>query len=242
MTKSRRLRLVLLVLVALLPQEMKQWTYRHLLGYRIGQGVRIGVSLLDASECEIGDHTVIGHGNAVLGVQRFVAGDHVRIGFLNLFRGGRSIEIGRYAEVIRRNEINSIPDAETVTEADPSLTIGAGAVITDGHRIDFTDRVTIGRRAIIGGRNSSLWTHNRQQTSPVTVGDLAYLGSEVRMAPGSSVPGRCIVGIGAVVTECFSDVGPSLLGGVPTRRIQELDDLQLRMVERPTRRDLPEDL
>src|SRR5437660_8831530 len=48
----------------------------------------------------------------------------------------------------------------------------SGSVVTAGHKIDFTDRVTIGRRTIIGGRNSSLWTHNRQRTLPVEIGEL----------------------------------------------------------------------
>lgn len=241
MIRSGRRRLVLLVAVALLPQGLKQLAYRHLFGYRIGKDVRIGVSLLDAGDCEIGDHTVIGHGNAVIGVERFVAGDHVRIGFLNLFRGGRSIEIGRYAEIVRRNEINSILDADPVNETDPSITIGAGSVITDGHRIDFTDRVTIGRRVIIGGRNSSLWTHNRQRTAPVSIGDFAYAGSEIRMTPGSAIPARSIVGVGSVVVDDLSEP-ETLIAGVPAKVVKSLSEHDRYLVERKTRSDLPDDV
>ena len=74
---------------------------------------------------------------------------------------------------------------------------GNGSIITTGHKIDFTDRVDIGRRTIIGGRNSSIWTHNRQRTQPIHIGEFAYVGSEIRMAPGSALPSRCVVGIGA---------------------------------------------
>ena len=71
--------------------------------------------------------------------------------------------------------------------------------MVSGHRIDFTDRVTIGRNVIIGGRNSSLWTHNRQQTAPIEIGDFCYLGSEVRLAPGARLAERCILGLGSVL-------------------------------------------
>lgn len=241
MRRGGRPRLAVLVVLALLPQGLKQRLYRHLFGYRIGTGVRIGVSLLDARYCEIGDHTVVGHGNAVLGVARFVVGDHVRIGSLNLFRGGLSIEIGRYAEIIRRNEINSIPDADVANAVDPRLNIGDGAVITDGHRIDFTDRVDIGRRAILGGRSSSIWTHNRQRTAPVRIGDLAYVGSEIRMTPGSAIPARSIVGVGSVVVSAITEEG-TLIAGVPAKVLKPLGEHDQYLVERKTRADLPDDL
>jgi len=240
MTGSGRARFVVLALVALLPQAPKQWLLRNVFRYRIGRGVSIGVSVIDARECEIGDATVIGHGNVVTGVRRLRVGDHVRIGHLNLLRGGE-IEIGRYAELLRRNELNSIPDADVVTETDPRLSIGPGAVITDGHRIDFTDRVDIGRRAIIGGRNSSLWTHNRQRTAPIRVGDLAYVGSEVRMAPGSAVPARSVVGMGSVVTDALEEE-VTLIAGVPARVVKPLGEHDLFLVERKTRNDLPDDV
>ena len=114
-------------------------------------------------------------------------------------------------------------------------------MITAGHKIDFTDCVDIGRRAIIGGRGSSLWTHNRQQAGPLTVGDQAYLGSECRMAPGASVPARSVVGMGAVVVGRLEQ--PEwLYGGVPARPLKPLDEHDLVLVERPTREDLPDDV
>ena len=83
--------------------------------------------------------------------------------------------------------------------------------IVSGHRIDFTDRVTIGRNVIIGGRNSSLWTHNRQQTAPIEIGDFCYLGSEVRLAPGARLPERSILALGSVLAGAIDT--PGLPGG-----------------------------
>lgn len=184
---------------------------------------------------------MIGHLNIVIGVESLTLGDHVRIGFLNIIRGGAEVNLGRYSELIRMNEINSIPEPEVVNPVDPRFTLGAGSIITTGHKIDFTDRVDVGRRTIIGGRNSSLWTHNRQRTLPIRIGEFAYLGSEIRVAPGSSVPSRCIVGIGAVITGKI-EASEWLIAGVPAKPIKELSAEDKFLIERKTRPDLPDDV
>ena len=139
------------------------------------------------------------------------------------------------------NEINSIPDPEVVNPTDPRFLLGAGSIITAGHKIDFTDRVTIGRRSILGGRNSSLWTHNRQRTRPIEIGSFAYIGSEIRIAPGGSLPSKCIVGIGSVITGQLSGEG-CLIAGVPAKPVKELSEEDRFLIERKTRNDLPDEI
>lgn len=238
---TRRLRVVVLGLIALCPAGAKPTLYRLLLGYRVGARVRIGASIIDAASVDIGDDVVIGHGNVIWRVGALTIGDHARIGHLNVIRGGAEVRLGRYVEILRRNELNSIPSPIVVNPVEPRLLVGPGAVITAGHKIDFTDRVEIGRRAILGGRNSTLWTHNRQRTAPVRIGEMAYLGSEMRAAPGAVVPARSIVGIGAVVTDELTEEGV-LYAGVPARRVKALSDHDRFLVERPTRDDLPDDV
>jgi acetyltransferase-like isoleucine patch superfamily enzyme len=86
-----------------------------------------------------------------------------------------------------------------------------------------------------------LWTHNRQRTLPIVIGDFAYVGSEIRMAPGSSLPSRCVVGIGSVVTGEIQADG-WLIAGVPAKPIKELSEEDQFLVERKTRPDLPDDI
>ena len=239
--RSSKLRLATLALVAALPGFLKRPLYRHLFGYSVGRRVRLGLSLIDVRECVIADDVRVGHLNLIVGVGKFSIGDHARIGYLNVIRGGDEVRIGRYAEIIRLNEINSIPDPVVVNPTDPRFHLGDGSVITAGHKIDFTDRVTIGRRTIIGGRNSSLWTHNRQRTLPVEIGELTYVGSEIRVAPGGVIPSRCIVGIGSVVTGKLE--GEYLLiAGVPAKPLKPLEEEDRFLVEHKTRPDMPDDL
>jgi len=234
-------RLAVLALMALLPSFLKRLLYRLLFNYSVGKRVRIGFSIIDAPRCKIDDDVQIGHFNILIGLKKLSIGDHVRIGHLNVIRGGDEVRLGRYSEIIRMNEINSIPDPDVVNPTDPRFILGEGSIITTGHKIDFTDLVDIGRRAILGGRNSSLWTHNRQRTRPIKIGSFAYLGSEIRIAPGGAEPSRCIVGIGSVITSELTEV-EYLIAGVPAKAIKPLDENDKFLIERKTRPDLPDDL
>lgn len=241
MHRTSKPRLLLLACVALLPSFLKRPCYRLFFGYQIGRRVRVGLSIIDAHVCRIDEDSQIGHLNVIIGVENLKLGDHVKIGHLNIIRGGAEVSLGRYSELMRMNEINSIPEPDAVNPVDPKFTLGNGSIITTGHKIDFTDRVEIGRRSIIGGRNSSIWTHNRQRTLPISIGEFAYVGSEIRMAPGSSIPSRCVVGIGAVVTGKIDAEG-SLIAGVPAKPIKELSVEDRFLIERKTRPDLPDDV
>lgn len=241
MQRTSRLRFLILALFAFLPSFLKRTGYRLFFGYRLGKRVKIGISIIDAGTCEIGDDVRIGHFNVVTRVEKFTVGDHCRIGHLNIIRGGAEVSLGRYSEIMRLNEINSIPEPDAVNQLDPRFILGNGSIVTTGHKIDFTDRVQIGRRVILGGRNSSLWTHNRQRTLPIIIGELVYIGSEIRMAPGSSLPSRSIVGIGAVVTAKLTDEG-KLIGGVPAKVIKDLSSEDEFLVQQKTRPDLPDDV
>lgn len=236
-----RARLAALAAVALLPAAAKPAVYRRVFGYRIGRRVRIGASLLDVRECDIGDDVTIGHGNAFVAVGRLVIGDHASIGSLNLVRGGDEVRLGRWCQLLRRNELNSIVGADPTNPTDPRLEVGPGCVITDGHRLDFTDRIVLGERVILGGRNSSLWTHNRQRTAPIEIGARTYVGSEVRMAPGASVPGRCIVALGSVVAGQLAGED-MVFGGVPAKALRPLGESDLPVIVRPTRAGMPDEL
>jgi acetyltransferase-like isoleucine patch superfamily enzyme len=236
-----RVRLLTKVLIAPLPSVVKRFLYRGLFGYEIGRRVSIGLSIIDVEECEIGDDAVIGHLNLFVGTTKLTMGDHVRVGHLNIIRGGNEVRLGRYSEIIRWNEINSIPDPDVVNEVDPTFILGEGAVVVASHKIDFTDRVELGRRVILGGRNSSIWTHNRQRTKPITIGDNSYVGSEIRMAPGASIPPNCIVGIGSVITKPL-DGEYKLIAGVPAKAVSDLDEDAKFLTEYKTRPDLPDDV
>jgi carbonic anhydrase/acetyltransferase-like protein (isoleucine patch superfamily) len=236
----RRLRLVVLGMLGVVPNPAKKPLYRWLFRYRIGAGVRIGVVLLDAQRVDLAEGTRIGHFNVITRVGRLETGRNARIGHMNIIRGGERVSLGDYSEVMRLNVLNAIPDHDCTTQPQSVLQVGAGTVITSGHRIDFTDRVTLGKNVIIGGRNSSLWTHNRQETLPIEIGDFCYLGSEVRLAPGAKLPDECILGLGSVLTGEIEEPR-SLVAGVPAKVVRPLNEKDLSRIRRKTRADMPDD-
>jgi acetyltransferase-like isoleucine patch superfamily enzyme len=235
----RKARLLGHVLVAFLPSPLKRLCYRYLFGFRLGRGVRIGVSVLDVDRATLGDGVCIGHGNVFTRVGDLWMGDHARVGFGNLLRGADRMRLGAYSEILRLNRINAIPDAECVGRPEPEFILGDGSVVTNEHRIDCTDRVEIGRFTVIAGRNSSFWTHARQATRSIRIGSFAYVGSEVRFAPGGAIPSWSILGLGSVVIDAIADEG-CLIAGVPARGIRPLSDEDVAMITRKTRRDIPD--
>jgi hypothetical protein len=112
--------------------------------------------------------------------------------------------------------------------------------VTTGHWLDFSAGIWFGDHVIVGGRHSSLWTHNRQIGKPISLASHTYLGSEVRLAPGVRVAPFCVVALGSVLSGHF-DMARSLIGGNPARTLRSLSERDLFLVTRKTRRDIPDD-
>lgn len=234
-----RIRQVALALTAVLPGPLKKAIYRWCFGYRIGQRVRLGLAYLDCHDLAIGDDAVIGHGVLFVRTGQVRIGHHAIVGSLNVFRGGVAIDLGDYSQVIRLNVINAIPNTDCADAPNPCFELGYGAVLTCGHRVDFTDQVRIGRCSILGGRNSSIWTHNRRRNRPVTVGDYCCLGSEIRIAPGTSIPDCSVVGIGSLLSGTLVE-RYTFLTGAPARPVRALTMQDADMIFGATRPDLPD--
>ena len=215
--------------------------YQHFFGYKMGKRIHIGLSIINAENCFIDDDVSIGHFNIFSGIKKLSIGDHARIRHLNIFHGGDEITLGRYTEIMRLNQINSLCNPDIANPVDPKFILGDGSIIASSHKIDFTDRVEIGKRVVLGGRNSSLWTHNRQRTKPIFIGDHSYIGSEIRVAPGGEIPPNCIIGIGSVITKKFESEY-KLIAGVPAKIIKELDEEDKFLTESKTRSDLPDEI
>lgn len=230
-------RSVLAVTLLPLPSFMKVFLYRHVARYRIGRNVRIGFSILSAERCEIGEGTTIGHLNVLMRTKHLALGKNVQVGHFNLILGGAEITLGDGVMIARFNEINSILNPLTSNPTDPRLIVGAKAVITASHKIDFCDRVEIGESVVLAGRNSNIWTHNRQQTRPVKIGRNCYVGANVQFAPGAEVGSYCIIALGSVVTKPI-EADWMLIAGMPAKPLKELDDDSRSFVTFSTRPEL----
>lgn len=234
------LKLAISFFLAFLPSGVKIAIYRELFHYDIGKNVRIGLTLFTGIEqCKIGDGVQIGHLNCFAQIKQLEIGDFSQIGFLNFFRGGEKVRLGAYSTILRKNTFNSILEPDLVNPTEPILDLGTGVFVASGHWLDFTDKITVGDNTIIGGRNSSLWTHNRQRTRSISIGCNCYLGSEIRMAPGVQLPSCCIVALGSVLMGKF-DNPEVLIGGNPAKVMRNLNDSDMFLIHHKTRSDIPE--
>jgi acetyltransferase-like isoleucine patch superfamily enzyme len=230
------------ILTALLPSPIQVVVLRAFFGYRIGRGVHIGFSLFrDIEQCTIGDGVRIGHGNVFTHIQTLEIGERSEIGCFNLVRGGRRVRLGRFSTIRHLNVLNSIVDPDLSNPATPECWIGDGGVVTTNHWLDFTDCICLGAGSILGGRSSSLWTHNRQRTRPITIGSHTYIGSNVCVAPGVFVADCCVVALGAVLIDRYTEPR-RLIGGNPAQSLRTLHEQDLSLVARRTRRDLPQEI
>lgn len=231
------LKLIVGLAILPLPSFIKIAILRSFLGYRIGTGTRIGLSIICAGKVRIGDRVRIGHFNFLGRMDHLDIGSDAMIGHANIIMGGQSVTVGEGAVIGRFNEINAILNPLAHSEVESTLVIGARAIVTASHKIDYTHRVTLGDNVVLAGRLSNIWTHNRQQVKPVEIGRNCYIGSGIQMAPGTSIGPYCVVGMGAIVTKQFRD-SYKLIAGVPAEVIRDLEGDDRTFVTFPTRPDL----
>jgi len=182
---------------------LRVFLYKIVCGYRIAPHARVGWgSLIAVNAAEI-DNAIIGRFNRFQGpfLLRIRAG--ARVGDRNAF------DCGEWS-LASPVPVSSFCD------------LGANTLITGNHYVDVTQGFTLGDRSWLAGRDTQVWTHGAGASDgAVRIGDDCYIGSAARLAPGSGVGDKCVVGMGAVLTHYIE--GSSLLvGGVPARVIREL--------------------
>jgi acetyltransferase-like isoleucine patch superfamily enzyme len=197
-------------LISLIPSlRLRIFLMRRVLGYEIDPTARIGYGTF-------------------IQVSRFTAGPGTKIGRYNHFKGPMSVTIQAGARIDGRNVFHCgtwYSRAYQPQKFARRLVIGREAVITSEHRFDCIGAITIGERSVVAGLGSQFWTHGAGSTGEKTVkiGDDCYVGSAVRVAPGSEVGDDNVVAMGAVLAGDFSNVTRSLIGGVPAKVIAPLE-------------------
>lgn len=185
------------VLLLLLPSRLKIGLLR-LLGHEIGRHCYLGASLLDVSNLRMGDHVHVGH--------------------LNVFRRLRSLDLGSGARITNRNYFTGGGEGR--------LRLGKNASISSGHHMDVLAGVEIGDNTIIAGRGSTFFSHgiapeNLDVRETIRIGDWVYVGSNVKVIPGVTVPSHAFVGMGTVLLEKYTEEYV-LIAGAPGRVVKRL--------------------
>jgi acetyltransferase-like isoleucine patch superfamily enzyme len=214
---------ILQLFVIFLPQNLRKYILKILLGYIFEPGSSIGYSIILSKK-------VTFHRNA-------------SVGHFNLFKGLDDVNIGEYSTIGNLNWITAFPKGTTskhfAHQEDrlPVLKLGNHTAITNRHLIDCTGGVFIGDFTTFAGFRSQVLTHSldlkkcRQNSSPVIIGDYCFIGTNSIFLLGSKVPDKSIIAASSTVINVLE--GPlGLFAGVPAKRIKELNETEVKYMRR----------
>jgi len=184
--------------------------------------------LLCLSGWEI-DPTAVFGPTLLLRVERMVLGPNCRIGFLNVMRDLKSVELEEGAIIGQWNWMSAA--LPLIGQSSPA---SAGrfkmlrqSSMSSRHYVDASGGVTIGAFATVAGVRSTFITHgvdinsSMQSTARVEIGDYSILGSNSKLTPGSTVPSHSFVAMGSVVTRGL-DEPYKLYAGTPARAVRNI--------------------
>ena len=107
---------------------------------------------------------------------------------------------------------------------------GGGQIIqrNQNHHIDCTNIITIGNFSTVAGYQSQLLTHSidvmesRQHSAPISIGDYTFVGTNVVILGGASLPAFSVLGAKSLLNKSFTEQY-TLYGGVPAKAIAPID-------------------
>ena len=205
--------LIVKVITFLLPWRLKRFLLIRFFKYEIHPSAKIGYSWIYPKK-------LIMHSNS-------------KIGNLNVAIHLDLISIGKYSSISRGNWITGFPSKTNSkhfshqNERESKLLIGEHSAITKNHHIDCTSTITIGNFVTIAGYNSQLLTHsinileNRQDSSPIIIGDYCFVSTNVVVLGGAHLPSCSVLGAKAMLNKKMNQEY-CLYGGIPAKFINEI--------------------
>lgn len=204
----------------LMPWELRRRILCSLLHFEIHSTCRIGISWVLP--------------------QHLLMEPFARIGHFSVCKGLETMHLAQHATIGNGNWITGYPRGHPMTFAEPShfahqperrpeLLVGEHGAITNRHIIDCTTSVHIGKFATIAGFGSQILTHSisleegRQTSAPVTIGEYCFVGTNVVVLSGSTLPAYSVLGAKALLNKSYSETY-HLYGGVPARPLRELGE------------------
>ena len=198
------------LLTCCLPWFLKRRALQSWFGFQLHPSARIGFSWIFPSKLIMEEGTRI---------------DHLTIA-INLDK----IEMKKNSTIGRSNWITGFPldkkSAHFVHQPDrhPELIMGEASAVTKNHHLDCTNRIIIGGFSTIAGYNSQFLTHsidlhnNRQDSSPIAIGEYAFVGTNVVVLGGSVLPPRSVLGAKSLLNKSYTEEW-TLYAGVPAKAI-----------------------
>ncbi len=210
-----RFKLFVNLVVLCMPWRLRRTVLIKFYKYEIDTSARIGFSWIYPRTLKMDAYSQIGHLNVAVNLDAMLMEEHSRIGRRNWITGFPFIPTPRhFKHVINRQ---------------PRFRMGAHSAITKNHHIDCTDEFSVGRFTTIAGYFSQFLTHsidvvqNRQSCQPIVIGDYCFVGTNVVVLGGATLPDHSVLGAKSLLNKVFSDQF-YLYAGVPAQAITPLPE------------------
>jgi len=189
MNKNNKIRNLLLILAVIMPQSIKVFIY-SLVGWKIGNQVKIGFSYINCDET--------------------VLEDNIKIGHFNIIRRMKYFQLGKNSCIKNFNQFFFSGNKDVAPDWSAKLIIGENVSFMSHHFIDTGGSVEIGNNSILAGRDTHFWSHSFQPfgeklkhvRTRIKIGEHVYIGARTTIL-GCSVPDGAIIGAGSIINKTF---------------------------------------
>lgn len=202
--------MLLTLVFAISPMPIKRFIGKYILHWSIDPSANIGISYIST--------------------QRLVMEPNTRIGHFNVIRDMKEVHLEAGSHMAQWNWLSSAKELSTDNSQFDAgkLFLGAKSAIMSRHYLDCSGGIVVGRSTIIGGVKSTFLTHQIDMSSgvqtiaPIIIGDNCFLGSDIRVVAGTTIPSKSLIAMGAVVTGMLPTES-TLYAGVPARPVRAAD-------------------
>ncbi|MEP2774902.1 MAG: acyltransferase [Luteolibacter sp.] len=203
------------ILSIILPWNLKRLLLQNLLGYKLHPSARIGIAWIFPSHLEMEEGSRIDHFNVAIHLDRIKMGKHSTLGRQNWITGFPT----------RKGSRHFSHQPERVSE----LILGDHSAITKNHHLDCTSPIRIGTYTTIAGYHSQFLTHSinladcRQDSIPIEIGSHCFVGTNVVVLGGASLPNRSVLGAKSLLRTGFTEE-TRLYAGAPAVEVKTLSE------------------
>lgn len=207
------MKLLLKLITTLFPWPLRRWALQKWFGFELHPTAYIGWAWVFPKKLKMGAGAYIDHFTVAINLDSMTLEEKATIGRNNWITG---FPLG-----------NDTAHFKHQADRQPALVVGKGAAITKNHHLDCTNLLTIGAFSTVAGYHSQFLTHsinlleNRQDSAPIHIGDYSFVGTNVVVLGGASLPAHSVLGAKSLLNKPFIEEW-RLYGGVPARPLNDI--------------------
>ncbi len=208
------MKILLRALLVVLPWFLRRRLLTAFYDYEIDPTARIGLAWVYPKRLVMGPNSQIGHLTVCVHLDEVRLESGALVGRGNWITGFASGHPKHFAHQPERR---------------PRLHLEKESAITHRHIIDCTAEIVVGAYATIAGFRSQLLTHSidpvegRQSSSPISIGDHCFVGTNCVILGGAVLPRASVLGASSLLNKKFESPF-TLYAGSPAKPVKSLPE------------------